>query len=108
MRSVLGSGDPGADDDIKGLKAKGGRSARVAAATEATEAAGWKVESKYFAFGDNDVYIVVDYPDNVTAAGASLAVAATGGARVRTVVLLTVAEVDAGFKTLSAYRPPGS
>ncbi|HMK98118.1 MAG TPA: GYD domain-containing protein [Acidimicrobiales bacterium] len=94
-------------DGVRGLKAEGG-SARVAAVREATEAAGGKVESMYFAFGDNDVYIIVDYPDNATAAGTALAVSATGGAKVRTVVLLTAAEVDAAVKMQSAYRPPGS
>ena len=94
-------------DGVKGLKAEGG-SARVAAVAEATEAAGGKVESMYFAFGDNDVYIIVDYPDNVTAAGVALAVTATGGAKVRTVVLLTPAEVDAAVKMRSTYRPPGN
>jgi uncharacterized protein with GYD domain len=89
------------------LRAEGG-SARVAAVTAATEAVGGKVESFYFAFGDNDAYLIVDYPDAVTAAGAMLAVAAGGGARVRTVVLLTPAEVDAAAKMQSTYRPPGS
>jgi uncharacterized protein with GYD domain len=93
-------------DGIKGLSAEGG-SARVAAVTAATEAAGGKIESFYFAFGDKDAYVIVDYPDAVTAAGAVLAVTAAGGARVRTVVLLTPAEVDAGVRMESAYRPPG-
>jgi uncharacterized protein with GYD domain len=93
-------------DGIKGLSAEGG-SARVAAVTAATEAAGGKIESFYFAFGDKDAYVIVDYPDAVTAAGALLAVTAAGGARVRTVVLLTPAEVDAGVRMESAYRPPG-
>jgi uncharacterized protein with GYD domain len=75
--------------------------------TAATEAAGGKIESFYFAFGDKDAYVIVDYPDAVTAAGAVLAVTAAGGARVRTVVLLTPAEVDAGVRMESAYRPPG-
>jgi uncharacterized protein with GYD domain len=93
-------------DGIKGLSAEGG-SARVAAVTAATEAAGGKIESFYFAFGDKDAYVIVDYPDAVTAAGAVLAVTAAGGAKVRTVVLLTPAEVDAGVRMESAYRPPG-
>jgi uncharacterized protein with GYD domain len=93
-------------DGIKGLRAEGG-SARVAAVTAATEAAGGKIDSFYFAFGDKDAYVIVDYPDAVTAAGAVLAVTAAGGARVRTVVLLTPAEVDAGVRMESAYRPPG-
>ena len=93
-------------DGIKGLSAEGG-SARVAAVTAATEAAGGKIESFYFAFGDKDAYLIVDYPDAVTAASAVLAVTAAGGAKVRTVVLLTPAEVDAGVRMESTYRPPG-
>jgi hypothetical protein len=36
-----------------------------------------------------------------------LAVTAAGGAKVKTVVLLTPAEVDAGVRMESTYRPPG-
>jgi len=93
-------------DGIKGLRTEGG-SARVAAVTRATEAAGGKVESMYFAFGDHDAYVIVEYPENTTAAGAALAVTAAGGAKVRTVVLLTPAEVDAAVNMESTYRPPG-
>ena len=93
-------------EGIRGLRAEGG-SARVAAVTAATEAVGGKVESFYFAFGDNDAYLIVEYPDAATAVGAVLAVTASGGAKVRTVALLTPAEVDAGVKMHSSYRPPG-
>ena len=65
-------------EGIRGLRAEGG-SAR-AAVTAATEAVGGKVESFYFAFGDNDAYLIVEYPDAATAAGAVLAVTASGGA----------------------------
>lgn len=78
-------------DGIKGLKAEGG-SARVAAATEAIEGLGGKIDSFYFAFGEADVYVVADYPDN---------------ASVRTVVLLTPAEIDAAAAKKTTYRPPG-
>jgi uncharacterized protein with GYD domain len=94
-------------EGAKGLKAAGG-SARVAAVKELTEAAGGKLESMYFAFGDCDVYCIVDLPDNVDAAGIALTVGASGGAKVRTVVLLAAAEVDAAAKVLSRYRPPGA
>ena len=94
-------------EGLKGLRAEGG-SARVAAVKAATEAVGGKIESFYFAFGENDAYLIVDYPDAVTAAGTMLAVSAAGGARVRTVSLITPAEVDAGVKMESIYRPPGA
>jgi uncharacterized protein with GYD domain len=92
---------------VKGLKTEGG-SSRVAAVKEAVEAAGGQLESMYFAFGDNDVYVTVDLPDNVTAAGFALAITASGAVNARTVVLLTAAEVDAAVKASSTYRPPGS
>ena len=93
-------------DGIKGLKAEGG-SSRVAAATEAIEGLGGKIESFYFAFGETDIYVVVDYPDHVSVAAAALAVGAGGGATVRTVVLLTPAEVDTAAAKKTTYRPPG-
>jgi uncharacterized protein with GYD domain len=94
-------------DGIKGVKAQGG-SARVAAATELIEGLGGKIESFHFAFGGTDVYVVADYPDNVSAAAAALAVSAGGGATARTVVLLTAAEVDAAVAKKTTYRPPGN
>jgi len=93
-------------DGIKGLKAEGG-SARVAAATELIEGLGGRVESFYFAFGDTDAYVVADYPDTVSVAAAALTVGAGGGAKVRTVVLLTPAEADAATTKKTTYRPPG-
>jgi len=94
-------------DGVKGLKSQSG-SARVAAATELIEGLGGKVESFYFAFGGTDVYVIADYPDNVSATAAALAVNAGGGATGRTVVLLTAAEVDAAVAKKTTYRAPGS
>jgi uncharacterized protein with GYD domain len=94
-------------EGIKGLKSKGG-SARVAAAKELIEGLGGTMESFYFAFGGTDVYVVADFPDNVSAAAAALTVAAGGGATARTVVLLTAAEADEAAAKQTSYRPPGS
>jgi uncharacterized protein with GYD domain len=93
-------------EGLKGLRAEGG-SARVAAVKAATEAAGGKLDAMYFAFGEHDLYVIVDYPDNMTAAGAALAVGASGAAKVRTVVLVTPDEIDEAVKAPSVYRPPG-
>lgn len=59
-------------DDVKGLKAEGG-SARGAAATALIEGLGGTVESFYFAFGDTDVYLIVDMPDTASVAAAATA-----------------------------------
>jgi uncharacterized protein with GYD domain len=92
-------------DGIRGVKANGG-SARVAAATELIESVGGKLESFNFAFGATDVYVIADFPDNVSAAAAAFTVCAGGGATARTVLLLTAAEVDAAAAKNSTYRPP--
>ena len=93
-------------DGVKGLKAEGG-SARVAAATELIEGLGGTIESFYFAFGDPDVFLVVDMPDNASVAAAALTVTASGGVTARTVALLTPADLDAAAKKQPTYRPPG-
>ena len=93
-------------EGVKGVQSAGGTSRRDAVASLA-ESVGGRLESFYFAFGDHDVYTVVDLPDNESAAAVALAVNAAGGAALRTVVLLTPEEVDAAAKRSVAYRPPG-
>ena len=81
-------------EGAKGLLKEGGTSRR--AETERLAAAlGGKIEAYYFAFGEDDFYILADMPNNVSAAAAPLIAGATGSVRVRTVVLLTPEEVDA-------------
>ena len=94
-------------EGVRGVKNAGGTSRRDAVAKVA-ESVGGQMESFYFAFGDHDVYTVVDLPDNESAATVALTVNAAGGASVRTVVLLTPEEVDAAAKRSVDYRPPGS
>ena len=49
----------------------------------------------YFAFGDNsDVFAIVDFPDNVSAAAISLAGNGAGQANVKATVLITPEEMD--------------
>jgi len=60
-----------------------------------------KVESFYFAFGSADVYVIADFPDNISAASAALTVCAGGGATARMVVLLTADAVDAAVEIQS-------
>lgn len=94
-------------DGIKGVKAKGG-SARQAAAKAAIESAGGTLDAYYFAFGGTDVYVIADFPDNVSAASLTLTVAAGGGATVKTVVLVTPEEIDQAVEKSVSYAPPGS
>ncbi len=90
----------------KGLLKDGG-SKRVKAAKAAMKAAGGKVDAMYFAFGDTDVYAIVDAPDNASMTALSLTIAGTGAAGVRTTVLLTPEEVDEASTKAVTYKPPG-
>lgn len=94
------------DDGIKGLMKEGG-SSRRAEITKLVESVGGSLESIYYAFGDTDVYVIVDLPDNVTAAGLSLITNASGAVTVGVTVLLTPEEMDAAAQMTPAYRPPG-
>lgn len=54
-------------DGAKGL-AKDGGTKRRQAAEQFFKSVGGKLEAYYFAFGDTDVFAIVDFPDNVSAA----------------------------------------
>jgi uncharacterized protein with GYD domain len=70
-------------DGVKGLLKDGG-SKRRAAAEQAVKSVGGKVEAFYFAFGSTDGIVIMDLPDNVSAAAGSLAISASGAITVRT------------------------
>ncbi len=69
---------------------------------------GGRLEAFYFAFGDNDTYLITEAPDNVTTAAISLTVSASGAVRTKTIVLLTPEEIDQAAKKTVKFRPPGS
>ena len=93
-------------DGAKGVQSAGGSSRRDAVAAVA-KSVGGSLESFHFAFGDSDAYVIVDLPDNEAASAVALTVNASGGASVRTIVLLTPEEVDAAAQRSVDYRPPG-
>ncbi len=93
-------------EGVKGLVKDGG-SSRKAQVESAVRSLGGKLEAFYFAFGENDTYSIMDFPDNVSCAAVSLAVNASGGYRGYVVPLLTVEEMDLAAKKKVLYRGPG-
>jgi uncharacterized protein with GYD domain len=83
-------------------------SARRAAVEKIFASLGGKLESMYFCFGDSDVIIIGEFPDNATAAGVSMVVNASGLVDAKIVVLLTVEEMDQALSAAPEYRPPGT
>ncbi len=94
-------------EGAQGVQSAGGTSRRDAVAKMA-EGLGGRLESFYFGFGETDAYVVLDLPDNRTAAAASIAVNTSGGATSEVVVLLTPEVVDEAAKMSVDYRAPGS
>jgi uncharacterized protein with GYD domain len=93
-------------EGLKGLMKDGGTGRRKAVEQMAAGFGG-KVETFYFAFGDTDAVLIVDAPDNVTAAAVALAVNASGLVTTITTPLLTPEEVDQATKKSVIYRAPG-
>jgi uncharacterized protein with GYD domain len=106
MAKFLVSGSYG-PEGVKGL-IKDRASGRVASVTKMIEGLGGKVEAFYYAFGETDVFVVVDVPDAATAAALSMAVNASGAVRTSLTPLLTVEEVDAACKKAVGYKAPGA
>ena len=93
-------------EGVKGIIKEGG-SARRAAVEKAVTGLGGRLEAFYFAFGGVDAYVIVDLPDNASAAAMALAVGQSGLASTKTVVLLTTEEADVATKKTVTYRGPG-
>ena len=93
-------------EGVRGVIKEGG-SSRRSNLEQTVQKLGGSLEGFYFAFGEDDVYVVASLPDNVTAAAVGLAVNASGAVRTRTVVLLTPEEMDEAAKRSVEYRPPG-
>ena len=93
-------------EGIQGI-IKDSASGRRADVQAAVKALGGTMESFSYAFGDDDVIVVVDLPTAVQAAAFALRTSGSGAVRVRTTPLLTVEEVDQALEVQMAYRAPG-
>jgi uncharacterized protein with GYD domain len=92
-------------EGAKGIIHSGG-SARRKIVEDTAAAVNGKVEAFYFSFGDRDAVIIIDLPDNVSAAAISMSVKATGAIHTKTTVLLTAEEIDAAAKQHVAFQAP--
>ena len=94
------------EEGLKGLLKEGG-SKRREATKQLVKSLGGTLEAYYFAFGDNDFYVIADAPDNVSATVGSLVANASGAVKAKTTVLITPEEVDQAAKMSADYRTPG-
>ncbi|MEV6314021.1 GYD domain-containing protein [Streptomyces sp. NPDC051776] len=94
-------------EGTKGLLKEGG-SGRRAAVDQIVTDLGGTVEAMYFAFGEDDVVLIVDFPDAVSMAAVSLTVKASGALHTRATPLLTLDQVDEAARRKVAFRDPGA
>ncbi|KUN75956.1 GYD domain-containing protein [Streptomyces griseoruber] len=94
-------------EGAKGLLREGA-SGRRAAVEQVVGGLGGSVEAVYFAFGEMDAILIVDFPDRVDMAAVALAVKASGGLQTRATPLLTTEEIDEATRRQVTFRAPGA
>jgi uncharacterized protein with GYD domain len=95
-------------DGLKGVMKSGG-TARVSAVEKALAGVGGSLESFYFAFGTDDVYVIADVPGHKEATALAATIGTSGAiSSYETVVLISPAEMDEAVRLAVEYSPPGS
>jgi uncharacterized protein with GYD domain len=85
---------------------------RAAAVRQLAESLGGSLESFYWMFGPHDGFAVFEFPDSVSAAAVSVAVASSGAVKsLETHQLITpedaAAVLEAAARAVGRYSPPG-
>jgi uncharacterized protein with GYD domain len=91
---------------VKGLLKEGGSSRRDALGAT-IEGLGGSLEGMYYAFGDVDLLMIVDLPDESSAVALSMFIGAAGALDVTMRVLVSPETVDEAIRKNVAYRAPG-
>jgi uncharacterized protein with GYD domain len=94
-------------EGAQGLLREGGTRRRKAV-ERLVQSLGGRLEAFHYAFGETDLFMIVELPGPVAAAAASLVVAASGAGHWRTTVLLSAEEMDAATRASAGYRAPGA
>jgi uncharacterized protein with GYD domain len=94
-------------EGTRGLMKDGGTGRKDAIEALVTSRGG-TLNGFYYAFGDDDLYIIAELPSNADLVAVSLAINASGGAKVKSNTLLTTAEIDEAVQKAVRYRPPGT
>lgn len=94
-------------EGMRGLQKEGGTSRRDAVKA-AVESAGGTMETFLYAFGDTDLYVIVDMPDRESMTALAITIGASGALTPQTTPLLTPEQVDDAVKRSVNYRAPGS
>ncbi len=91
---------------VEALLKKGG-SVRKAAIEKMMNDAGGKLEAFYYTLNPDEAYLILELPDDVSAAALSLHTDSTGKADVDMIALLTPEQIDEAAKKVIHYIAPG-
>jgi uncharacterized protein with GYD domain len=94
-------------EGMKGVLKEGGTSRRTMI-DKLVSNMGGTLETFYFAFGEDDVILIADFPSNIDVAAVAMTVGAAGAAKVHTTVLLTPEDIDQAIEKTVEYRAPGA
>lgn len=91
---------------VAGLLKEGGSSRRQA--LRATiEAMGGTLHDLFYAFGDWDLFLITELPDDAAATAVSLNISAAGALDVSMTVIVTPETIDEAVQKTVPYRAPG-
>ena len=91
---------------LRGILEEGGSKRKEAVDVAIKSLNGW-LEARYYSFGETDMFIVCELPDNVSASAFSMIASSGGAAKVKTTVLISAEEIDRATKKTVNYQPPG-
>ncbi|MEU9128504.1 GYD domain-containing protein [Kitasatospora sp. NPDC048540] len=91
----------------EGLLSDGG-TGRVEAVRRVVASCGGTLEWLAFAFGEEDLYCVIELPDEESMAAISMTVRASGALQSSVVQLLTPEQIDAAARLTVDFRAPGA
>ena len=94
-------------EGARGLLKEGG-TARRSMVQKLVEGMGGKVEAFYFAYGDDDAFVITDMPQQTDGLALAMAVNASGAVRLTTTPLIAPEDIDAAAKKAVPYRAPGA
>ena len=86
---------------------KDGGTKRRQAAEAALKSVGGPRGSVLLCVSEHDAVVIIDAPDNMTVASASMAINASGAVQTKTIALLTPEELDQATKKQATYQAPG-
>ena len=92
---------------VTGLLKEGGTSRREALRST-IEGVGGTLNDLFYAFGDWDLYLITELPDDAAAAAVSMNISAAGALEVTVTVMVSPETIDEAISKAVPYRAPGA